>query len=453
MIVQFQLERFKAFKTHEPIRLAPLTIVAGLNSSGKSSLLQSLLLLKQTIEADQNPEALALDGAYLQYSQLREMAFGLPQLGAASIKYSFKVESRQGESGEVEFELRHKQLPGPNKRQGTVVNTFKCCAGEDQLALRLRDKVYRWPVNRSFSVAPPESLKPVEVPSVEFDGFLPSFVRQQFEAKVKGEHARLDYRVPMDIAARELSKIISTLRSDLEKLQYLGPVRAAPKRAYVHYTSNYELAPDGSNAAQVLWLRKDEKIKWGDQKKPLLEAVNECLQMMGLLQGVAAKQFRRIVYQLQVQTLSDKKKSVTIADVGFGFSQLLPVILRGLLPPDRTLVLFEQPEIHLHPACAGRLADLFLHFIKSGKQVLVETHSVELINRLRLRVIEMPAVSSQVNIVFVSPPDQVGAGSQVQQLQLGSDGMSEIWPVGFCDESAIIARAIIAARQKARIEK
>lgn len=257
----------------------------------------------------------------------------------------------------------------------------------------------------------------------------------------------------MDTAARELSKFISTLRSDIERMQYLGPVRAAPKRAYVHYTSNYELAPDGNNAAQVLWLRKDEKVKWLDTKKPLLEAVNECLKMMGLLQGVAAKQFRRIIYQLQVQTLSDKKKSVTIADVGFGFSQLLPVILRGLLSPDRSLILFEQPEIHLHPSSAGRLADLFLHFTKSGKQIFLETHSTELINRLRLRVIEAPPLSSQVNIVFVSPPDRPGTGSKVQQLELSAEGMVEVWPNGFCDESANIAREMIAARQKARIKK
>lgn len=451
MIVQFQLERFKAFERHDPIKFAPLTIVAGVNSSGKSTLLQALLLLKQSLEADLNSEALALDGAYLQYSQLREMAFGLPQQGAASIKYSFVVSGGFGE-GQVEFELRHKKLPGKGKRSGIVVNTFKCSVGREKVSLRLRDQRYHWPADIP-SLASLESVKPVGIPEVEFDRFLPSVIKQQLENIDKESSSQIEYRVPMEVAAGEITKAIAVLRRDIEGLQYLGPVRAAPKRAYVHYTSNYELAVDGSNAAQVLWLRKDEKVKWLDAKKTLIEGVNECLKMMGLLQGVAAKQFQRIVYQLQVQTLSDKKKSVTIADVGFGFSQLLPVILRGLLSPDQSLVIFEQPEIHLHPACAGRLADLFLHFTKSGKQVFVETHSAELINRLRLRVIETPAISSQVNIVFVSPPDETGAGSKVQQLRLGSDGMAETWPDGFCDESANIARAIIAARQKARVEK
>lgn len=452
MILQFQLERFKAFEKHEPIRLAPLTIVAGVNSSGKSTLLQALLLLKQTIQADLNSEALALDGAYLQYSQLREMAFGLPQQGAASIKYSFVVAGRFGE-GQVEFELRHKKLPGDGKRSGIVVNTFMCSTGDDKLSLRLRDKCYLWPADRPLLPVSLESVKPVGVAKVEFECFLPKIITQKFEGIGNEPSSQTEYRVPIEVAPGELAKVISVLRRDIERLQYLGPVRAAPKRAYVHYTSNYELAVDGSNAAQVLWLRKDEKIKWLDTKKSLIEGVNECLKMMGLLQGVAAKQFRRIVYQLQVQTLSDKKKSVTIADVGFGFSQLLPVILRGLLSPDQSLVLFEQPEIHLHPACAGRLADLFLHFTKSGKQVLVETHSVELINRLRLHVIENPSFSEQVNIVFVSPPTEVGAGSKVQQLQLSPDGMVDTWPDGFCDESANISRAIIAARQKTRIAK
>jgi predicted ATPase len=254
--------------------------------------------------------------------------------------------------------------------------------------------------------------------------------------------------MPFAAAARELDSIISRFRMDLKQMRYLGPVRATPKRAYVHYTSHYELEHDGSNAVQILWLRQNDKVRWGPRlgRKPLIEAVNQCLKMLGLVQNVTPKQFQRIVYQLRVQTLSDTKKSVTIADVGFGFSQLLPVILRGLLSPVG-LILFEQPEIHLHPACAGRLADLFLHFIRSGKQILVETHSMELINRLRLRIVEEPQLGEKVNILFVSPPSQPGKGSSIEQLRINADGMPDNWPEGFCDESANLTRAIIEARR------
>jgi predicted ATPase len=182
---------------------------------------------------------------------------------------------------------------------------------------------------------------------------------------------------------------------------------------------------------------------------PLAEAFDECVKLMGLKQQVRPRQSSRIVYRLEVDTSSEPAKRVTIADVGFGYSQVLPIILRGLLAPRESLVLFEQPEIHLHPSCRANLADLFLGFASTGRRVIVETHSTELIDRLRLHVVQDPSIAHLINLVFVEGPKPGSReGSTIRQLSLDEDGMLDDWPEGFCDESEKLARALIEARTK-----
>jgi predicted ATPase len=154
------------------------------------------------------------------------------------------------------------------------------------------------------------------------------------------------------------------------------------------------------------------------------------------------------MYSLDVAI--DKKVKVPISEVGFGLSQSLPVLLKGLLAPVGSLLILEQPEIHLHPLWKANLADLLLVWAQDGKQLLVETHSTELIDKLRLLVIQKPKIKNLINIIFVEQPDLDKTGTILRTIELNDLGVPSEWPKGFCDQTTNLMEEIVLARAAAR---
>lgn len=179
-------------------------------------------------------------------------------------------------------------------------------------------------------------------------------------------------------------------------------------------------------------------------KMPLGEAVNETLRWLGMQTLRVQEGFG--VVRADFATLSNAQTWVTIADVGFGVSQILPVLVLALLSETDSILIFEQPEIHLHPRAQARLGELLVCLAKTGRRVLIETHSDHLINRLRRVVAEdlSDQLSDVVSIVFVQPPAN-GEGAKLEPLRVNEEGLIENWPDGFLAESADDARAIVKA--------
>lgn len=158
-------------------------------------------------------------------------------------------------------------------------------------------------------------------------------------------------------------------------------------------------------------------------------------------------------YEALLSLLSKPQTDVSIVEVGFGVSQILPIIAVSLLSPVNSLLIFEQPEIHLHPRAQAGLGEFFLCLARSGRRVLVETHSDHLINRLRRRIAEDKSnhFENWVNILFVHPPEN-GRGAVVEKGRIDRYGQIENWPPSFLAESANDARAIMLAASTKRIE-
>jgi predicted ATPase len=161
---------------------------------------------------------------------------------------------------------------------------------------------------------------------------------------------------------------------------------------------------------------------------------------------------RGVSYQANVSLHNQRRKYVPITDVGFGISQILPIVAVCLLSKPGDMVILEQPEIHLHPRAQAGLADLLLCTALCGKQVIVETHSDHLINRMRRRLAEYGKENNSnhqsdlVRIVFVSPPKKKGEGARVENALINKEGGISNWPPGFLVESATEARAILRAQ-------
>jgi len=132
----------------------------------------------------------------------------------------------------------------------------------------------------------------------------------------------------------------------------------------------------------------------------------------------------------------DLEHSVSPASVGVGFSQIAPIILMCLTAEKNDILIFEQPELHLHPGLQQKLGDFFLQMSKLGIQIIIETHSDHILNRVRLRSLEdMDSFSENVNIVFVEKEDKQ---SKFNQFKITDDGDFDFktYPKGFFDQTS-----------------
>ncbi|MEP1932701.1 MAG: AAA family ATPase [Nisaea sp.] len=210
-----------------------------------------------------------------------------------------------------------------------------------------------------------------------------------------------------------------------ESIGHIGPLRAHPKRFYLLDTSEVG-SSDGDSLVEAL--RENEDLK---------KSVNNWLSRFNI--HIDVDHFAEIIYRLSVAN-KHTNISMDITDVGFGISQILPILAEGFLSPDEKIIIVEQPEIHLHPQAQSDLGDLFIDMAKIAKTensqpkkfFLIETHSEYLLNRIRRRISEGTVSHQDVAIVYVEP-DENGV-ARTRQVAIRADGSFE-WPRGFIQAS------------------
>ena len=475
MIKSLRLQNFKAFQDTGTLSLKPLTVLAGPNSGGKSSILQSLLLLKQTLEGPPDIH-LNLDGGHLQFSAFNELTFGKPPLSRCHVSYQFEIETPIPRDIAPRY-FAYKPLPddpenlsllsklkllfrfrGPANKKSILVDRFEVSSllsamEGPYLRGTYKDDGYRT-VMRGKGVRFPDTFRDRRIKTLDFTNFLPYFLI--FEGDEESHHA--PHRLLNPIFLNPFQE----LRDEFEdNVKYLGPLRERPRRAYLHSGSPLtEIGDSGQYAAQLLWLEKDRKVTYlpamGEEPKEvsLMEAVNDAFLRLGMLQPIDVRSEKSVIYQILFPLKDLKpKEAVTIADVGFGVSQLLPILVLGLRAQMSSILLLEQPEIHLHPKLQANLADFLLTLAIQGVRVIVETHSDHFINRLRRRIAEEPTdeLRNKVNILFVHPP-QEEEGATIDPLQIDRFGVIENWPPDFLPEATDEAQAILLAGLQKRGE-
>lgn len=432
MIRKMSLENFKSFRQLKDVELRNITVIAGKNSCGKSSILQSLLLLKQTLESSTDAP-ICLEGKYIKCSNIKEITYGLPPVNQAKISYDFLMSNGRN----VKLSFKNKKV---DENYIPIVDSIHIESDKNNLLSPSNltpNKFLNIIKNHKF----PFEISELESVEVKYDKFIPKIVNAVIRDG-EGEVNRVS--LPWFFISKDKEQTLDELSRELKNIRYLSPVRAIPERAYVHYSvDSNELNEDGSNSAHILWSKRNSPVLWKGKEVKLLEALNSCIACMGLSQEISPDRVGEILYKVGIVEHSSGNK-VSLADVGFGYSQILPVILLGLINNANNLMLLEQPEIHLHPSSAANLADLFINFASDGRRFVIETHSQEMINRLRLRVVEKPELKDMINIIFVE--SDLENGAQASQFQIDDQGMFPEWPDGFLDESKKIADAIIKAR-------
>jgi len=184
-----------------------------------------------------------------------------------------------------------------------------------------------------------------------------------------------------------------------------------------------------------------------------LEALNDWLGALQITSRLTIDPIESIAYTAAIQNPCVKSHAVNLSQVGFGISQILPVLVMGLKGPDDAFLLYEQPEIHLHPRLQAGLADFFLCAASSGKTILLETHSDHLINRLRRRIAEDETgeLAKLVQILFVHAGSEDDPGSYVEPLSIDETGTIVNAPEDFFPEATDEAFSILAARRRKKV--
>ena len=249
---------------------------------------------------------------------------------------------------------------------------------------------------------------------------------------------------------------VATERFFSDQVRYLGPLRAAPKAVYDPGPSTLDLGTEGQYSAGVLHAQAGRVItmpmpEGSGEEAVLAEALNFWLQRFGLADGASSQDQGRMGIGLSV-TPAGGKREVDLTSVGVGVSQVLPVLLLCLLAEPGALVVVEQPELHLHPRLEQELADFFLACVRSGRQVVLETHSEHLVNRLRYRIAQDETTSTHdlVGLVFAESDGGVTSYREPEINEYG--GIGDDWPAGFLDlsvrESQELVRAALAKRKR-----
>lgn len=258
---------------------------------------------------------------------------------------------------------------------------------------------------------------------------------------------------------RTLSEAIEySVRYFVSAVHYLGPLRDEPKPIYPleALLNPTEVGFRGEHTAAVLDLHRDrtirylpssfikgEKIDLSPRYSSLHDAVVDWLTYVGVASDVSTSDRGKIGHQIQVAT-EGLARLHDLTNVGVGVSQVLPIIVMALLSARPSLLIFEQPELHLHPKVQARLADFFLSIALSGKQCLLETHSEYLIERFRRRVAESSGdfLTSMLKIFFT---ERVAGDTKCREVEVSKYGAIADWPRDFFDQSQIETELILKA--------
>lgn len=422
MFTQMRLKNFKGWEDTGQVRLAPITLFFGPNSSGKTSLLQSILLLKQTAASSDRSRVLypGDDRSLVDLGTVPELIHGhatgstieaalswtLPQ--ALALPNSDKV-------AHLGFNTQVRLSPEGQPYAESLNYTL----GDDVSVGMVRQDGDHYNLAATGVYLKRRQGRPWPLPApIRFYGF-PDEVANYYQD------------------AQWLSDLVLALEKQLDRVHYVGPLREYPKRTYLWAGEKPEnVGTKGELAVPALLAARTDgrKIPRGEGKgrryHPFEKIIAEWLQTMEAIASfkVVAVAKNRKDYEVRVQRTAESPE-VLITDVGFGISQLLPVLVQCYYAEPNSTVIFEQPEIHLHPRLQAAMADVVIDAAQSGNvQFIVESHSEHFLRRLQRRVAE-ETITNETVALYRCDVDQ--GKSALEELAVDEYGNITNWPKDF----------------------
>ena len=420
-ITKIAVSGFKSLAEECAIDIRPLTILAGANSSGKSSIMQPLLMLKQTLEAPYDPGPLLLEGPNVQFTSAEQFLSKLADKEGTD-RFQIRIETHKRD-----FFISVRTVFKKGSKGIEIVEMSKT-----------ESKYQRLPAERTalYPGMPHEEIKSLADQywiSTGFETVRPSRCFLRFES----QDGQSSVDMTHDLEFRILNSI------------HLPGLRGNPERTYKPASTGPQYPGTFENyAAGII----NEWQETGDER---LKTLADALHTLGLTGQVGTKKIGDTRIELQVGLLTQDKTGktdmVSIADVGFGVSQVLPVLVALIVAKPGRLVYLEQPELHLHPRAQVELAHILAAAAKRGVRVVVETHSSLLLLAVQTLVAEGKLSPELVRLHWFTR-DENGA-TKITPAELDEAGAYGDWPEDFDDVDLKAQSRYIKAAQSRLAER
>jgi predicted ATPase len=448
MLTELTLKNYRAFH-QQRFRLSKLNIFVGPNNSGKSAAVSSLNLIAQTLHDNAAGAPLVLRGNHDDLGTYHDVVYGNKAnrnigLGLTHGQYhtyfEFSYRSVRREIEVSKYELNIKNEP-----------TYSYVARKDAYDLEYFGQ-------KSESFFQSSKTRP------DIGGFQVRD-RQLFEltmgrrtVDIAGDKSDLAKRL-QDLE-RQVRHAGFHLMDVFGNFESISPFRDAPKRTYLF--SGASPTTVGRTGANTIDILVSDAFRRGGEKKGLVEAVSQWFQNNGIARSVKVKPLTSRHFEVCI--IGNDGSEHNLCDVGFGCSQVLPVLVGGINLIGRRrrsrlsqrfagIFVVQEPEIHLHPNAQADLGSVFVDLARNGVQLFVETHSDNLVLRVQKHVALGELAPDDVTIYFIR--DEKGE-KVVQSIPIDEQGMFKSeWPGGFFPqrqiESLELARAALQKEEKQEV--
>ena len=410
-ITRISVKGFKSIAEERSIEIRPLTILAGANSSGKTSIMQPLLMMKQTLDATYDPGPILIEGPNIKFTLIDQFLSKVNN----NLVDAFKIEIEVDKTNYMSEVFRRNPESGIDVEE---INYFD----NKTLTFKLRPFMEQ---NEIIAAMPKEFYRNFKKMNFQF-----RIERKRFFLKAIGTSSgkEIGSGITFD-PGPDLNKYIE----NIQKIIHLPALRGNPERTYK--TVGVGVGP--------LFLGRFENYiasiinHWKSIQDPRLQMLATNLELLGLTWKVEIRPVNDTNAEILVGRLIHKKDKdfedfVSIADVGYGVSQTLPILVALLVAEPGQLVFIEQPEIHIHPKAQTAMSQILADAAQRGVNVVVETHSSLLLLGIQSLVAENRLPCKKVMLHWFERRENDGI-TDVSSTELDDAGAFGNWPEDFAD--------------------
>jgi len=425
MLTTISATNYKSWKSLDNLSLGAVTLLFGENSSGKTSIIQLLLLLKQTVESYDRAQPLNLGAreSLVELGLYDDIIYSHANTLPLEFSLKWKTVKKDNKSEDASIDLKFKNISNTIR-----VMTMKITLGNVTAELRRTGEKGAYELFKNgecnTKLGSTKDLAPIKC-----YGF-PPIVTQ------------LD---------PELNDLSLAVEEFISRIYYLGPLRVRPQREYLWSGSAPEgVGRSGETAIQAILanvveraaVKKSERLEIPD----LVLSAEKWLKNMNLATSFKVDRIKGTRQYKVILKVPKFNYEANVSDVGIGVSQVLPVVILAHFAPPGSIIVLEQPELHLHPSVQALLSDMFFELASTRNiQFIVETHSEYLLTRLQRRLAErtiddLTEVDVKLNVCRIMETESI-----VESLIIDEYGRIKNWPPNFFGDTVSDREAIMRA--------
>lgn len=427
---QISLKGFKCFTENTTVDFSKITLLTGENSSGKSSLIYGILCALQS----NFPLHLSPNGDYVNMGDFREMAFGHEIDNSIEMTFKFGIPDDS-----YNVETHWKANP---KNIMPEISYLKIKTNNLNLEIIKNQKYI---LNAQFdlnSISGKNEAKLIEMVTSFVDSLTSAdLVPASKTSQSQNAKEKFSFKDVKDLSFKDLEelekKLVETKNIQvkiwinsianyfklLEKnMNYISSFRLQPERTYYQKTNtDIKVRKHGDNTV-------DQILEWRSNRSVEFKELVGALRDLKLLNLVTMRKFSGGRFEPRIEIRSGGVWA-SLADVGFGISQFLPIIVADLQLPKGSTLLVSQPEIHLHPSVQADMGDYFVGQVKKkDKRYILETHSEYLMNRIRKSIVKGTLKEEDVSVYYF---ENIAKGTRLHRINFTKDGEIKNAPKGF----------------------